>query len=752
MDLKDNQDLKNILKTFTVLEQNSVLSSGGETESEVEISTDEEWESILSAQNGTARSIDTNFQFRNLEYTLVDSSVVFGSDEDTGSESYGEEETDNDKQISDAQNDGEKNSMHETIIVETSEAPVESPLVSESAAVEERATVDDNGEPEGLPFSETAAQEQEVGLDSETENVDFTESEEESEGADTDVASLAESVASLELLGANETYLDAQETAESDKEDDTLSLSVATVGAPVEDPQREIVESRVEVPLQKEDETLQKEEESLNEAAPIQEKPTIEEAAEEPAVAAKSESFYADWCADYMAFTDANPTTYHAVRHFAKVLDEAGFVYLSEKAPFKVSADGGLYYTIRGEQSLVAFAVGKKWTPTRGVGAVGSHVDALTAKLKPFSTKHDVKGYQMLGVAPYSGALNHLWLDRDLGIAGLVLVRDVRSRKVLSRLVSSGRHPICRIPSLAPHFGAAASRLPYNKETKMVPVIGYGTLTPEATQHEKKAPLYGKHSLALLRYVADLAGTSVEDIVLADLELYDVQAATRGGLSSEFIYAPRIDDRLCLYAAVHALVDLVQNLDLTEYDGFSAVLLANNEEIGSATRTGAKGKLLNSVVERVVSSRGYSSLEVPVVFANLVILSADVTHALNPNFLSAYLDGHYPVPNTGLTLKLDANGHVMTDLTGVALMHRIAAQRKLTLQQFHIRNDKPSGGTIGPMLAVDTGARVVDVGLPQLSMHSIRASAGYKEAGIGVETFAAFFQDWRAALDEIDYS
>lgn len=463
----------------------------------------------------------------------------------------------------------------------------------------------------------------------------------------------------------------------------------------------------------------------------------------------KDSDKYSKWCSEYMDFTNENPSTYHAIAAFSQSLKDAGFEYKSERKPLDILPSGGAYFVRRGGKALVAFLVGANWNPLKGVGAVGSHVDALCAKLKPFSVKNDVKGYNLLGVAPYSGALNLLWLDRDLGIAGSVLVRG-SDGKIHSKLISSGRHPICRIPSLAPHFGAAAAP-PYNKETQMVPVMGYGTHVDPPTADECSAPLYGKHSLALLRYICELANCRLVDLLLVDLDLYDVQPACRGGLSKEFMFAPRIDDRLCSFSALNALIEVKESIDFENWDGFSAVLLADNEEIGSATRTGAKGKMLNSVVERVIQEKGFGPADVSVTFANSLILSADVTHALNPNFTADYLNDHAPFPNVGLTLKLDANGHVMTDLTGVVAMEAIAKKSGLTLQRFHIRNDHPSGGTIGPMLAVDTGSRVVDVGLAQLSMHSIRASCGYKEAGLGVETFAAFFKEWRDVMDTIDY-
>lgn len=471
----------------------------------------------------------------------------------------------------------------------------------------------------------------------------------------------------------------------------------------------------------------------------------------ETALEGRPENFYSSFCSQYLNFTNQNPTTFHAIDYISELLVERGFTFLPEKEPYKID-QGGLFFSTRGDQSMVAFILGGKWKPLNGVGVVGCHVDALTAKLKPSSIKLSVSGYDLLGVAPYSGGLSHLWIDRDLGIAGSILVKDV-SGKISKKLVSSGNHAIARIPSLAPHFGSKSS-LPYNKETQMVPVIGYGNDPKPATPEEKKAPLFGKHSLALLRYIAKLGSVEIDQILQLDLELFDVQKAVRGGLSREFMFAPRIDDRLCSFSAVHALLETAESLEgeLSEYDGFSIVYLANNEEIGSSTRTGARGKFLNSVVERVCGSGSAVAADVALTFANSVLLSADVTHALNPNFKSAYLEGHFPLPNVGLTIKKDANGHVMTDLIGVVLMEAIAARHGLTLQQFHIRNDMPSGGTIGPMLAVDTGARVVDVGLAQLSMHSIRAAAGYKEVGIGVETFSAFFRDWRGVLDEIDYN
>lgn len=467
----------------------------------------------------------------------------------------------------------------------------------------------------------------------------------------------------------------------------------------------------------------------------------------------EGDQFFERYATEYINFTDKNPTTYHVINYFKGILHEAGFTYFSESDPLEKLAEtakftkGGLFYTIRSDLSLVAFAIGGKWSPELGVGVIGSHVDALTAKLKPNSTKQKIYGYNLLGVANYSGTLNKLWLDRDLGIGGTILVRD--GEKVVRKLVSSSPCPIAKIPSLAEHFGEVAEE-PYNKENQMVPIVGYGIDDSDATLEEKQAPLYERHSLSLLRYISEISQVPINDILELDLELFDVQSAVRGGISNEFIFAPRIDDRLCSYSAIIALIKYCKTIkSIEEYQGFNMVYLVDNEEIGSGTRSGAKGKFMISVIDKILALRSSSNKDV--VFANSIILSADVTHALNPNFKDEYLAKHAPLPNKGLALKMDVNQHVATDSTGIYLMNKIAEKNDLSFQQFHIRNGARSGGTIGPIIATEVGARVIDVGLPQLSMHSIRAMCGYKEVGLGIKSFHAFFSDWRSTYNTIEY-
>ena len=453
----------------------------------------------------------------------------------------------------------------------------------------------------------------------------------------------------------------------------------------------------------------------------------------------------------FIDFTYKNPTTYHVIDYASQVLKGNGFTYLSEKENWNNKITTGKYFTIRNGTSLMAFIVGKNWEETRGVGAIGCHVDSLAAKLKPASIKESVEGYELLGVAPYGGTLNHLWFDRDLGIGGRVLFKNERDGKIESILINSTPSPIAKIPSLAPHFGKPAEG-PFDKEDKAVPVIGFHCLEKnddvQISEEESKCPLIGKHSIQLLRYIAKLAGIRVSQIVQMDLDLFDVQKGSLGGLNDDFLFAPRLDDRLCSFAALWALVLFSRTVSVDISDNFTVLGLFDNEEVGSLTRQGAKGGLMESVIGRVASARyGNKFNDLHTVFANSVILSADVNHLFNPNFKEVYLENHSPKPNVGVTISLDPNAHMATDVVGLAFIEELAKKNGDNVQYFQIKNNSRSGGTIGPSIASQTGARTIDLGIPQLAMHSIRATTGSKDVGLGMKFFEGFYKNWRDVYD-----
>ncbi|KAL1589636.1 hypothetical protein WHR41_01525 [Cladosporium halotolerans] len=469
----------------------------------------------------------------------------------------------------------------------------------------------------------------------------------------------------------------------------------------------------------------------------------------------------AEYTKPFCQFLTDNPTVFHCVHAVKKQLRANGFEEVSERDAWKISP-GGKYFVERNGSALMAFSVGGKYKPGNGAAILAGHVDALTAKLKPVSKVPNKAGYVQLGVAPYAGAPNTTWWDRDLGIGGRVLVKE--GDKIVSKLVKLD-WPIARIPTLAPHFGAAAQG-PFNPETQMVPIIGL----EDSEEHDGNADPFSKPPLVgstsgqattftatqpprLVRVIANELGikaSNYSDIVNWELELFDVQPATVGGIDKEFIFAGRVDDKLCSWAAIQALIeaDATDNVDSSI---IKAVGLFDNEEIGSLLRQGARGNFLPSVLERAVTSLNNDVSSTSIMgqtYANSFLVSSDVIHAVNPNFLNAYLENHSPHLNTGIVVSADSNGHMTTDSVSTAILQRCADKVGAKLQLFQIRNDSRSGGTVGPMLSSATGIRAIDCGIPQLSMHSVRATTGSLDPGLGVMAFLGFLNEFESVDKE----
>ena len=478
----------------------------------------------------------------------------------------------------------------------------------------------------------------------------------------------------------------------------------------------------------------------------------------------------------FISFISENPTVFHTVAYFATQLESHAFTRLSSRDPWtdKLSR-GGKYFIERNGSSLIAFVVGSNYQAGNGASIIASHIDALTARLKPIPKLQTKGGFVQLGVAPYAGGLNPTWMDRDLGIGGKVLVKDIKSGKIETQLVKLD-WPIARIPTLAPHFGAS-SRGPFNPETQMVPIIGLDNTDISGTQEAEipRATLLGGASTftatqpeRLVKAIAsELNIQDVSSIVNWELELFDTQPAQLGGLDKEFIFAGRIDDKLCSFSAIEALLASVSptststststttsTLDSdspspSESSILKIVSLFDDEEIGSLLRQGAHSNFLPSTISRISEAFAGDKPGADLLaqtYANGFLISADVSHALNPNFASVYLENHAPRLNVGVAVQADPNGHTTTDGVSTALLTRIAEKVGSVLQVFQIRNDSRSGGTVGPMLSAAMGMRAIDAGLPQLSMHSIRATIGRRDPGLGVKLFRGFFDHY----EEVD--
>ncbi|ANB12302.1 Ape4p [Sugiyamaella lignohabitans] len=466
---------------------------------------------------------------------------------------------------------------------------------------------------------------------------------------------------------------------------------------------------------------------------------------------------------EFLNYVNASPSPYHAVQTSKKLLVAGGFTEISERQPWSSQIQAGKkYFLTRNGSSLIAFGVGKKWQPGNGISIVGAHTDSPTFRVKP-NSKKSASGYHQVGVEVYGGGLWHTWFDRDLSVAGRVYVHDKASGRYLPKLVKIEK-PILRIPTLAIHLDRTVNtKLEINKETQLYPILGLiedelngkKESSDEGADNSKTdantnsiGKITDRHEPALLSLIAAEAKVNVEDIQDFELLLYDTQPSVIGGLKDEFIFSPRLDNLCSSYTATQGLLESLSKPDaLDNEEGIRMISLFDHEEVGSASAQGADSNLLVAVITRLASLKLDSNVEPTAsspfeTFSKSFLISADMAHGVHPNYGSKHEDNHRPKLNKGPTIKINANQRYATNSPGVLLVQNAANLAKIPLQLFVVRNDSPCGSTIGPILASKLGMRTLDIGNPQLSMHSVRETCGSKDVGYAVELFREFFNNY----------
>ncbi len=430
-----------------------------------------------------------------------------------------------------------------------------------------------------------------------------------------------------------------------------------------------------------------------------------------------------DSLVDLLAFIDASPTPYHAVAESTRRLREVGFQEVCEAEVFRLSP-GDRRLLIRGDGSLLAFQVGRDSPASHGFRIVGAHTDSPNLRLKP---RPDVAshGYRQLGVEVYGGVLLHTWLDRDLSLAGRVSVRE--NGRLRSVLLDFGS-PLLRIPNLAIHLDRSVRTegVKLNPQTHLVPMLGLEDAPPlpELVAGELRAQ--------------GLADVSPDAVLAFDLMTYDVQRASVAGARGEFVQASRLDNLASCHAAVCALQRAVDGA-LPEFT--RAVVLYDHEEIGSRTARGAAGTLLSEAIERIVAGvKGGEPQGGARALAQSVLISADMAHAVHPNYADLHEPGHRPVIGGGPVIKHNANQAYASEAGTVALFSSLCAEAGVAPQHFVSRSDLACGSTIGPISAARVGIPTVDVGNPMLSMHSCREMAGSADVAPMIEVLGRFLE------------
>ncbi|MFI5301865.1 MAG: M18 family aminopeptidase [Polyangiales bacterium] len=419
---------------------------------------------------------------------------------------------------------------------------------------------------------------------------------------------------------------------------------------------------------------------------------------------------------DLLDYLGAAPTPFHAVHESIDRLQRTGFRRLDERADWG-DVGPGRYFVEQGGSALIAFCLPRAQA-TEGFRIVGAHTDSPNLRLKP-KAPYAREGWAQLGVEVYGGALLNSWLDRDLSIAGRLFVRD-DAGAVTPRLVRMSG-VVARVPQLAIHLDREVNEkgLVLNRQEHLAPVIGLGTSTEDE----------------LLALVANDAKLDRARVVGAELMLFDVVAPTRAGRSNELIFSGRLDNLAMCHAATLAIVEASKDDDTPLVP---VAVLFDHEEVGSASVGGAGSALLPRVLERSALARRLDRAGFLRVLAGSLCASADMAHAVHPNYPDRHESRHRPVINGGPVIKFNAQQRYATSAETAAIFESLCRAAEVPVQKYVNRTDLPCGSTIGPITSTLLGVRTVDVGNAMLSMHSIRELAGSDDPARMTEVLRRF--------------
>lgn len=457
--------------------------------------------------------------------------------------------------------------------------------------------------------------------------------------------------------------------------------------------------------------------------------------------------------ADLVDFLNASPTAFHAVDEAKRRLKQAGFNQVSEREDW-VLESGKKYFFTRNYSTIIAFAIGKKYVAGNGFHIVGAHTDSPCLKVKPTS-KVTKGGYLQVGVQTYGGGLWHTWFDRDLTLAGRVMIKEVKDGSVsYSHKLVRIEEPIMRIPTLAIHLDRGVSEgFKFNTHSQLVPVLATsikdeiqkleGENGP-AESNKKKNTDNKKHHPVLLQLIANQACCEPDKIFDFELQVCDTQPSLIGGAMKEFIFSGRLDNLCMSFCSLKALIESTSaDGSLDDESGVRMVALFDHEEVGSNSAQGAGSPAMLDALSRITKSFNPSDSKLlEKAIQRSFLVSADMAHALHPNYQDKHEENHQPKLHGGLVIKHNANQRYATNAVTSFIFWEIAERHNLPVQDFVVRNDMPCGSTIGPILASGVGIRTVDVGAPQLSMHSIREMCAVDDAKHSFEHFKAYFEEF----------
>lgn len=409
---------------------------------------------------------------------------------------------------------------------------------------------------------------------------------------------------------------------------------------------------------------------------------------------------------DLLSFLNASPSRFHAVENLRRELEVAGYVRLSESQSWDLAV-GGKYYVTRNGSALLAFRIPR--ADFTGFMLSASHSDAPGFRVKENAELTGPEGYVRLNVEKYGGMLCAPWLDRPLTVAGRVLVQTAEA--IETRLVYVDRD-LLMIPNVAIHMNRGVNDgYKYDAKCDMVPLMGLGL--------EKGA---------FRALVARAAGCEPGDILGTDLFLCLRQKGLTWGAENEFVSAPMLDDLQCGYGCFRGFMAASDSASVPVY------ALLDNEEVGSLTKQGADGTFLRDLVDRICAAMGRDRA---VATANSFLVSADNAHAVHPNHPEYHDATHRPAMNGGPVVKHGVR--YATDGAAQAVFVALCKKAGVPVQHFSNRSDLAGGSTLGNISNSHLSLNTVDIGLPQLAMHSCFETAGARDTDYLIQVMTAFY-------------
>ena len=441
---------------------------------------------------------------------------------------------------------------------------------------------------------------------------------------------------------------------------------------------------------------------------------------------------YNETAKELLTFLQNSPSCFHAVKNVVDMLTAAGFTEVKEEESWKLEA-GGRYFVTRNQSSVIAFKVpGKDF---KGFQIIASHSDSPTFKIKEnpeMEAAHCIK----LNVEKYGGMILSTWLDRPLSVAGRLAVKN--GNGIEGRLVNIDRD-LCVIPNVAIHMNREMNKgVEYNPQVDLLPLLADVTFDAHDAQTasenaEEQPEKVEKPTLTLAALAAEAAGVDAETILGEDLFLYTRQEGKMIGAKGEFVLSPRLDDLQSAFALTKAFTESTP----AEYINLCAVF--DNEEVGSGTRQGADSTFLEDTLQRITEGlqEGHSTYLRWV--ADSFLISADNAHAVHPNHPEKADPANRPYLNGGIVIKYHGSQKYTTDGISAAKMKDYCERAKVPYQTYANRSDIAGGSTLGNISTAHVSVSSVDIGLPQLAMHSAVETAGMKDTEYAVRALKEFW-------------